>query len=222
MNKQEVLEKIKAVGVLPVIRAPSTDLALRAVEAVLEGGITVLEVTLTVPDALTLIHSLAIRFEDRVVLGAGSVTTTEQALRASEAGAKFIVSPGLNLDMVRVMKEQDVAMVAGALTPTEVMAASQAGADFIKIFPCDSMGGAKYLKALRGPLPHVSLVPTGGVSVETAPEFLRAGAVALGVGSDLVDLKALAAGQESVIVERARALLDAVRRTRKELSAKAD
>lgn len=215
MTKDQVLSHLIEVGIVPVIRAPSTDLALRGVEAVLEAGITVLEITLTVPDALTLINSLSIRFDNKVLLGAGSVTTVDQAKAAAEAGARFIVSPGLNVDMVRAMKADGVAMVAGALTPTEVMAAHAAGADLVKIFPCSALGGAKYLKALRGPLPHVKLVPTGGVNADTAADFLEAGAIALGVGSDLVDIGALEAGQDQVVTERGRALMRIVREARR-------
>lgn len=215
MTKQEVLSQITEIGIVPVIRAPSTDLALRAVEAVLEAGISVLEITLTVPDALTLINSLSIRFEDRALLGAGSVLTAESAEQCVDAGAKFIVSPGLNVSMIEAMKRRDIAMIAGALTPTEVMAALQAEADLIKVFPCSALGGASYLKALRGPLPHAKLVPTGGVNADTAADFIRAGATALGVGSDLIDIRALVAGKDEEITQSARTLLRIVQEARR-------
>jgi 2-dehydro-3-deoxyphosphogluconate aldolase/(4S)-4-hydroxy-2-oxoglutarate aldolase len=215
MTKQEVLSQITEIGIVPVIRAPSTDLALRAVEAVLEAGVSVLEITLTVPDALTLINSLSIRFEHRAILGAGSVLTAESAQQCADAGAKFIVSPGLNVEMVEAMKRRETLMVAGALTPTEVMAALAAEADLIKVFPCSALGGARYLKALRGPLPQVKLIPTGGVNADTAADFIRAGATALGVGSELVDMEALQAGKDDEITRRARTLVRIVQEARR-------
>jgi 2-dehydro-3-deoxyphosphogluconate aldolase/(4S)-4-hydroxy-2-oxoglutarate aldolase len=215
MTKQEVLSQITEIGIVPVIRAPSTDLALRAVEAVLEAGVSVLEITLTVPDALTLINSLSIRFEHRAILGAGSVLTAESAQQCADAGAKFIVSPGLNVEMVEAMKRRETLMVAGALTPTEVMAALAAEADLIKVFPCSALGGARYLKALRGPLPQVKLIPTGGVNADTAADFIRAGATALGVGSELVDMVALQAGKDDEITRRARTLVRIVQEARR-------
>ncbi len=214
MTAHEVLARIKSNGIIPVIRASKANLAEKAVDALIKGGLAVVEITLTVPDAPGLIASTAKRAEDDVLVGAGSVTTAEEALRCIEAGAQFIVSPGLNLDMVRAVKARGIAMIAGALTPTEVMAAHAAGADLVKVFPCSALGGEKYLRALRGPLPHIELVPTGGVNVQTVGAFVRAGAVAVGVGSDLVDVAALERGDEHVVVESARELLGALIKAR--------
>lgn len=215
MNREQVLSRIKNAGILPVVRAPTTKLAERAVEALIEGGLSVVEITLTVPSASELISSIAAQHAGVILVGAGSVTTTAEALRSIEAGAQFIVSPGLNVDLVEAVTSKDIVMICGALTPTEVMAAKAAGADLVKIFPCSALGGPKYLKALRGPLPHVELVPTGGVNVGTVGDFVRAGAVALGVGSDLVDVGALQRGEDQVLTDRARALLLALEEARR-------
>lgn len=213
-NKADVLARIQEVALVPVVRAPSSDLAQAAVEAILEGGISIFEITLTVPGAVGLIEQLRQRFGDRAVIGAGTVLTAEQAADCLEAGAQFIVSPGLDVPTVELGLRRGVACMPGALTPTEVIAAHKLGVDMVKIFPCSAMGGASYIKALRGPLPHVKFLPTGGVNATTAREYLAAGASALGIGSELVDAKALAAGQTDVITARAKELVDAVRAAR--------
>jgi 2-dehydro-3-deoxyphosphogluconate aldolase/(4S)-4-hydroxy-2-oxoglutarate aldolase len=218
MTRAEICQRIEEVGIVPVVRAPSAELALRAVEAVRAGGISIFEITMTVPDAIAVIRSLAQRFAgqspDRVILGAGTVLSAEDARACIDAGAQFIVSPGLDLGTIQAAHAREVAVMPGALTPTEVITAWKAGAEMVKIFPCSAVGGAKYLRALRGPLPQVKLLPTGGVSVSTAQEYIAAGAAALGIGSELVDPAALAAGQDAVLTERARWLVDAVRAAR--------
>ena len=210
----DVCGEIEAFGLVPVVRAPSAALAERAVHAVFAGGVRVFEITLTVPDALPLISKLAREFEGRALIGAGTVLTTDQARGCIDAGARFIVSPGFDPDTVSLALSRDIAVMPGALTPTEVIAAWHSGAPMVKIFPCSAMGGAKYLRALRGPLPDVKLMPTGGVNAATAAEYLAAGASALGIGSELVDVAALEAGRDQEISARARELCDIVERAR--------
>jgi 2-dehydro-3-deoxyphosphogluconate aldolase / (4S)-4-hydroxy-2-oxoglutarate aldolase len=213
-TKADVLAHIEEVALVPVVRAPSAELALAAVDAILEGGISIFEITLTVPGAVQLIEKLAQRVAGRAVIGAGTVLTPEQAASVIDAGAQFIVSPGLDAPTIELVLKRGVVCLPGALTPTEVIAAWKLGADMVKIFPCSAMGGAKYIKALKAPLPQVKMLPTGGVSAATAREYLDAGSSALGIGSELVDAKALAAGQGSVVTARAKELVDAVRAAR--------
>lgn len=218
MRRSEVLRKVEEIGIVPVVRAPSPELATRAVEALLAGGIPIAEITMTVPGAVELIRTLAIRFRDQVLVGAGTVLDAAQAEACLDAGAEFVVSPGLDLPTIAAVRARDVAMMAGALTPTEVIAAWKAGADMVKIFPCSAMGGARYLRSLRGPLPQVKLLPTGGVTPENAAELIAAGAAALGLGSELVDAAALQAGKDAELTERSRALratVDSARRNRR-------
>jgi 2-dehydro-3-deoxyphosphogluconate aldolase/(4S)-4-hydroxy-2-oxoglutarate aldolase len=214
MNRAELCRHIADVGVVPVVRAPSAPLAIRAVEAVLAGGIAVFEITMTVPDALSVIRSLVERFGDRATVGAGTVLSASDALACIDAGAQFVVSPGLDLATVAAVHARGLPMMPGALTPTEVITAWKAGADMVKIFPCSAVGGAKYLRALRGPLPDVQMLPTGGVSLSTARDYIEAGAAALGVGSELVDVAAIAAGADATVTERARELCAVVRAAR--------
>jgi 2-dehydro-3-deoxyphosphogluconate aldolase / (4S)-4-hydroxy-2-oxoglutarate aldolase len=185
MEKAAVRKRIEEVGIVPVIRASSPDEARFAADAIYEGGISVAEITMTVPGALAVISELA-RNVPGVLIGAGTVLNAESARRCLEAGAQFLVSPGLHLKTVEHAVHHNVLIIAGALTPTEIMAAWEAGADFVKVFPCSSVGGPSYLRALKGPFPDIPLVPTGGVNLETAQEFLREGAAALGVGGELI------------------------------------
>lgn len=214
-SKADVLSHLQRVALVPVVRAPSAELALSAVEAILEGGISVFEITLTVPGAVQLIESLTRRFGGRAVIGAGTVLSAEQAAACIDAGAQFIVSPGLDPQVVELVLKRDCACLPGALTPTEVISAWRLGADMVKVFPCSAMGGASYIKALRGPLPQIKLLPTGGVNATNARDYLDAGAAALGIGSELVDARALAAGQTSLITARAQELVNAVRDARR-------
>jgi 2-dehydro-3-deoxyphosphogluconate aldolase / (4S)-4-hydroxy-2-oxoglutarate aldolase len=218
MNRVEVCRSVEEVGIVPVIRANSPELAQRAAEAVLAGGVSVFEITMTVPGAIKLISSLAERFRGRALVGAGTVLTADEARACIDAGACFIVSPGLDLPTVELSLARDTAIMPGALTPTEVITAWKAGADMVKIFPCSAMGGAKYLRALKAPLPAVKLLPTGGVSLATAHEYIEAGASALGVGAELVDLEALKADQDHVLTERARQLITIVAEARAKLA----
>ncbi|HEX3250177.1 MAG TPA: bifunctional 4-hydroxy-2-oxoglutarate aldolase/2-dehydro-3-deoxy-phosphogluconate aldolase [Pyrinomonadaceae bacterium] len=210
MNKTEVINKIREIGVIPVVRATSAEEAMRAIDAIREGGISVLEITMTVPNAFSLIEMVTTRFGSDALVGAGTVLDAETAKSCIASGAQFVVSPALNLDTVAYCREQDVAVMPGALTPTEVVQAWNAGADFVKVFPAGAVGGPTYLKSLKAPLPQIELVPTGGVSLKTAADFIRAGAAALGVGADLVDIKV----QSSLITERARQFVEIVRQAR--------
>jgi len=214
MNKSEVVQTIRDVGIIPVVRAQSADEAMMAIDAIRAGGISLLEITMTVPGAVQLIEKVAKRYGAEALVGAGTVLDAETARACVDAGAQFVVSPSLNLETIEVCRAHDVAVLPGALTPTEVVNAWNAGADFVKVFPAGAVGGPSYLKALKAPLPHIELVPTGGVSLKTAADFIKAGASALGVGADLVDLKALREGQQHIITERAREFVRIVREAR--------
>ncbi|HKP80979.1 MAG TPA: bifunctional 4-hydroxy-2-oxoglutarate aldolase/2-dehydro-3-deoxy-phosphogluconate aldolase [Pyrinomonadaceae bacterium] len=215
MNKSEVLKQIKEVGVIPVVRATTADEAMRAIDAIREGGISVLEITMTVPGAVSVIEQVAARFGIDVLVGAGTVLDAETAKECVSAGAQFIVSPALNMETIAYCREQDVVVMPGALTPTEVVQAWNAGADLVKVFPAGAVGGASYLKALKAPLPQIELVPTGGVSLITAADFIKAGAAALGVGADLVNIKAIREGQSALITERAKQYVQIVHEARR-------
>ncbi|MFL6285356.1 MAG: bifunctional 2-keto-4-hydroxyglutarate aldolase/2-keto-3-deoxy-6-phosphogluconate aldolase [Pyrinomonadaceae bacterium] len=221
MKKEEVLRRIAEVGVVPVVRAASADEALCVAEAIREGGVNVLEITMTVPGAVRVIERVADAFGDSVVVGAGTVLDAETARACMLAGAQFVVGPSLDVATVEICRRYSVAVLPGALTPTEVVRAWQAGADVVKVFPCGALGGAKYLKSLKAPLPQVEMMPTGGVSLSTAAEFIKAGAFALGVGADLVNTKAIREGRPQEVTEAARAYVEAVRRARG-VSARAD
>jgi 2-dehydro-3-deoxyphosphogluconate aldolase/(4S)-4-hydroxy-2-oxoglutarate aldolase len=214
MNKPEVLQTIRDTGLIPVVRAESAEQAMRAVAAISAGGVNVLEVTMTVPGAIGVIEQLSKAYGDKAVIGAGTVLDSETAQACIQAGAQFIVSPALNEETILYCRTNDVAIFPGALTPTEVVRAWNAGADAVKVFPAGAVGGASYLKALKAPLPHIELVPTGGVSLKTAADFIKAGAMALGVGADLVDLTALREGNDELIRDRARQFVEIVRTAR--------
>ena len=220
MNKTDVLKQIRDIGIIPVVRATSADEAMRAIDAIREGGVSVLEITMTVPGAVSVIEQLAKNYGNDVLVGAGTVLDPETARACILSGAKFVVSPALNVETIECCRRYGVAVMPGALTPTEVVQAWTAGADFVKVFPAGALGGASYLKALKAPLPQIELVPTGGVSLKTAADFIKAGASALGVGADLVDLKAIRDGQASIITERAKQYVEIVREARASLSDK--
>lgn len=213
---QEIIERV---GLIPVLRAKSAAQAHAVVEAMIAGGVTIVEVTMTVPGAIGLLKELKKEYGDKLLLGSGSVTNGEDAQSTIDAGAEFVVSPSLHPDVIAVTKNNGKLSVPGALTPTEVFNARREGADYIKIFPCSAMGGASYLKALLAPFPNLKLIPTGGVTLENAESFLRAGARALGVGSDLVNMAAIEAGKPEAITETARAYLEVFARVRAEARA---
>jgi 2-dehydro-3-deoxyphosphogluconate aldolase / (4S)-4-hydroxy-2-oxoglutarate aldolase len=214
MDKQKVRERIIEIGIVPVVRASSSREARIAADAVCEGGIPIVEITMTVPGAVEVIRQLMKSSSGDVLVGAGTVINAEAARRCLDAGAQFLVSPGLNTQVIGLAAAEEKLMMAGALTPTEVITAWEAGSDFVKVFPCGQVGGAKYIKALRGPLPQVPLVPTGGVNLNTAAEFIEAGAAALGVGGELVQAEALKSNKPEVIVENARKFLAIVKEAR--------
>jgi len=213
MNKLKALDRVLSSGLVAIIRSSRSDMLVDVAEALLAGGVEVMEVTFTVPNAVGVLEQVASRLGDRIVLGAGTVLDTETARLAILAGAEFIVSPSTNLDVIQLCRRYDKAVMPGALTPTEIVAAWQAGADVVKIFPSDTFG-PKYLKALRAPLPQVRMMPTGGVTLDTAADFLRAGACALGVGGSLVEAKALETGDLKRIESMARQFVEIVRATR--------
>ncbi len=210
----EVAQRLEAAGIIPVVRARSASEALGVVEAMVAGGISVVEVTMTVPGAIDVLKELKRIYGSSLLLGSGTVTDVGECIATIDAGAEFVVSPSLHLDVIAATKERGKVCLPGALTPTEVITAWRAGADFVKVFPCSAMGGASYLKMLKAPFPFLRMVPTGGVNLETAASFLEAGASALGVGGDLVNVAALAKGKPEVITIAARAYLDVVARTR--------
>ncbi len=217
MNKSEIMQHIAEIGVIPVVRAESADIALRAIDAIQAGGISVLEITMTVPGAIRIIEEVAQKLGSKAVVGAGTVLDEVTARQCILAGAQFIVSPALNLDTISCCHRYGIVVIPGAMTPTEVVTASSAGADWVKVFPAGALGGPSYIKALKAPLPHIQLVPTGGVSLKTAADFILAGAIALGVGTDLVDTKALRDGEDRLITQRARQFVEVVKEARSEL-----
>ncbi len=214
MTKAETIQRIRDIGIIPVVRASSANEAIQVVEAIKAGGVSLLEITMTVPGAVQVIEQLVNRFGDDATVGAGTVLDPQTADACIAAGAKFIVSPALNLETIALCRQRDVPVMPGALTPTEIVTAWNAGADFVKVFPCGAMGGASYIKSLKAPLPQIELVPTGGVTLSTAASFIQAGAAAIGVGADLVDVKAIRAGQTEKVTEAARAYVAAVRGAR--------
>lgn len=219
MDKETVRDRITQVGIVPVVRASSSSEARLAAEAVCEGGIPIVEITMTVPGAIEVIRELAKHAASSgLLIGAGTVLNVNTARRCLDAGAQFLVSPGFNLHTVELAGREGKLIMAGALTPTEVITAWEAGSDFVKVFPCGQVGGAKYIKALKGPLPQIPLVPTGGVNLTTAAEFLEAGAAALGIGGELVPPAALRSGNAEIIIENARQFLSIVKHTRAKLS----
>ena len=210
--KETTRHIIEASGLIPVLRAKSVSQAHAVVRAMMEGGVKVVEVTMTVPGAIDLLRDLKHEYGSDLLLGSGTVTTPEEAAATIAAGAEFVVSPSLHPDVIEVTREHGKVSIPGALTPTEVITAWRAGADYVKIFPCSAMGGASYLKSLLAPFPHLMLIPTGGVTLQTAESFLNAGARALGVGSDLVNLQAIDNGAPEIITRTAQAYMEIIQR----------
>ena len=209
---QQIIERV---GLIPVLRAKSVAQGRAVVDAMVAGGVTVVEVTMTVPGAIDLIKELKKAYGSGLLLGSGTVTTADQAQATIDAGAEFVVSPSLHPEVIAKTKANKKISCPGALTPTEAISAWDAGADYVKIFPCSAVGGASYLKSLLAPFPHLKLIPTGGVTLDTAASFIKAGARALGVGSDLVNLAAVDAGNAETITETARAYLKVLAEARK-------
>lgn len=217
-RKDEVRSLIEAIGIVPVVRAASSQEARFAAEAVWHGGISIVEITMTVPGAMEVIADLA-RTTPEVLTGAGTVTDADMAQRCIDAGAQFLVSPGFDAETVKLAVRKGILIMAGALTPTEVITAWKAGADFVKVFPCGQVGGASYIKALKGPLPQVPLVPTGGVNLNNAADYLAAGAAALGVGGELILKEALVSHKPELIREMASRFVSIVKRAREKSTA---
>lgn len=213
MSRDRTLARIIGTGIVAVLRAPSGAMLVDVAEALLAGGVEAMEVTFTVPGAPRVLEQVAARLGNKILLGAGTVLDSETARTAILAGAEFVVGPTVNLEVIRLCRRYDKAVLPGALTPTEVITAWEAGADIVKVFPADLMG-PKYLKALHGPLPQVKLMPTGGVNLDTAADFLNAGASALGIGGSLVEAKAVAAGDMDRIASLARQYVALVKKTR--------
>jgi 2-dehydro-3-deoxyphosphogluconate aldolase/(4S)-4-hydroxy-2-oxoglutarate aldolase len=214
MPNLKTVEKILDVGLIPVVRATSGDEAMAIAEAIASGGVSILEITMTVPGAIGAIEKVTSRYGKEVLVGAGTVLDPETARICILAGAEFIVTPSLKTSTIEMCKRYSKVVIPGALTPTEVVAAWEAGADFVKVFPCDNVGGAKYIKALKGPFPQIDLIPTGGVNLNTAEEFIIAGSAALAVGSELVDKAAVVARDFQKISENARRFMEAVKSAR--------
>lgn len=220
MTIDEVIQKIGEIGIIPVVRATTAAEANHAVEAIFTGGILAVEITMTVPNAVAVIREVAQQYKGKVLVGAGTVTSGEQAEQCIKAGAEFLVSPGLVASLLSLARASEILAIPGALTPTELMHAYEQGAQLVKIFPCGNVGGPKYIKSLRAPFPQAQLIPTGGVNAANAAEFIAAGAFALGVGADLVDAKALREGNLEKITAGAKELVAAVASARAALNEK--
>jgi 2-dehydro-3-deoxyphosphogluconate aldolase/(4S)-4-hydroxy-2-oxoglutarate aldolase len=214
MEKRDVFNRMIAEGLIPVVRVTSAKEAIDVADAIKEGGVTSIEITMSVQGAIDVIKELTQKYRDEIIMGAGTVLDTETGRAALLAGAQFIVSPTLNLDLIQLAHRYSAVVIPGTMTPTEILAAWNAGADMVKVFPAAQLGGPEYLKALRGPLPQILLVPTGGVNLQNAGAFIKAGATALGVGGELVDKKAIKEKKFNVITENARAYLKAIREAR--------
>ena len=213
MDRAQMLEKMIDCGIVAVVRTPSDETARKAVEAVMAGGVIVVEITFTVPNAVDVIRKVAGSIGPDVILGAGTVTDADKARAAIDAGARFIVAPNTDIPTIEVSREMGAVVIPGAFTPTEVVVADAAGADAVKIFPASAVG-PDYIKALRGPLPNVKYVPTGGIGLDNIPDYVKAGAVMFGVGGTLVDKKLVEAGDYATITRRAEAFNEVIRQAR--------
>jgi 2-dehydro-3-deoxyphosphogluconate aldolase/(4S)-4-hydroxy-2-oxoglutarate aldolase len=217
MDRKDVCAKIQEIGIVPAVRTSSTEDARFAAEAVAHSGIPIVEITMTVPGALEVIAHLVNHLPD-VIVGAGTLLDVDTARSCVDAGVAFLTSPGLDLEIVEFAKKENIAVMAGALTPTEVITAWKAGSDFVKVFPCAQVGGDSYIRALRGPFPQVQLIAAGGVNQQTASHFILAGAAALGIGRELIPREALEKKEEGRIRELARRFLHSVKTARGQLA----
>lgn len=213
MGQGEEVDLIRRAGVIAIMRAKSSEQLLRAADAIREGGVCAIEVTMTTPGALSVIEQAAARYDRGVLFGAGTVLDSESARAAISAGAQFIVGPSFNTAVVETCRRYSIPVIPGAYTPTEILAAWECGADLVKVFPA-SVGGPALIKALKAPLPQVEVVPVGGVNLDTAAEFIQAGAAAVGVGSSLVNQELLEAGDFGTLTDRARRFVEEVARGR--------
>ena len=220
MKKDQIKASILDVGIVPIVRTSSSESAVQSIEAVYRGGIRSAEITMTVPGAIQALEKLADALGDKMTLGAGTVLDPETARACILAGAQFLVTPALRVSTIEVAHRYSKVICPGALTPTEVLTAWEAGADFVKIFPCSNMGGAKYIKALKAPFPQIEMIPTGGVNLETAADFLKAGAAAVAVGGELIDAQTIQEGKYAVFEERAKQFLQVVSAARAAMGAR--
>ncbi|MBV9267164.1 MAG: bifunctional 4-hydroxy-2-oxoglutarate aldolase/2-dehydro-3-deoxy-phosphogluconate aldolase, partial [Acidobacteriaceae bacterium] len=200
----DIVNRIKEIAIVPIVRTSSAKMAIDAVAAIYDGGIPCVEITMTVDGAIKALEAVADKYGNTILLGAGTVLDPETARACMLAGAQFFVTPALNVRTIELVKRYSKPIFPGALTPTEIVTAWEAGADGVKVFPCSAVGGAKYIKALKGPFPHIELVPTGGVNLDTIADFLNAGSAAVGVGGELVDAKSCSEGRYDVISQRAK------------------
>jgi len=214
MEKREVFNRMVSEGLIPVIRVASAPEAIDVADAIKEGGVTLIEITMSVAGAIDAIKELTKKYKDDIIMGAGTILDPETGRAALLAGAQFLVTPTLNLDLIQLAHRYSAVIVPGAATPTEILTAWNAGADMVKVFPAGQLGGPEYIKALRGPLPQILYVPTGGVNLQNAGAFIKAGATALGVGGELVDKKAVKEKKFNIITENTRAFLKAIKEAR--------
>jgi 2-dehydro-3-deoxyphosphogluconate aldolase/(4S)-4-hydroxy-2-oxoglutarate aldolase len=214
MKHFEIMHRLRDLAIVPIVRTSSESTALSIVGSIILGGINCVEITMTVPNALRAIEKVADQYGDRVVIGAGTVLDPETARSCMLAGAQFFVTPSLNLRTIELARRYSLPIFPGALTPTEIVTAWEAGADAVKVFPCSAMGGAKYIKAVKAPFPQIDLIPTGGVNLDTCAEFLEAGSTAVGVGSELADSKSINAGNFEIVTRRAQQFLEIVAKVR--------
>lgn len=219
MHQRDILAQITEIGIVPVVRTTSAESAIQAIQAIHRGGVRAAEITMTVPGAVRALEKIADEFGGKIVLGAGTVLDPETARICILAGAQFLVTPNLKPATIEMAKRYSKVICPGALTPTEVLTAWEAGADVVKIFPAGNVGGPKYIKALKGPFPQIEMIPTGGVNLETAGEFLKAGACAVAVGGELVDGKLIKEGRFDLIEEKARQYLAVIAKARSEIRA---
>jgi 2-dehydro-3-deoxyphosphogluconate aldolase/(4S)-4-hydroxy-2-oxoglutarate aldolase len=210
----EIMQRLRELAVIPIVRTSSEATALAIVGAVIKGGIPCVEITMTVPNALDAIEKVADEYGDSVLIGAGTVLDPETARTCMLAGAQFFVTPSLNLKTIELARRYSRPVFPGALTPTEILTAWEAGADGIKVFPCSALGGSRYIKAIKAPFPHIDLIPTGGVNLDTIADFLQAGSTAVGIGSELIDAQALSSGNYAVVTTRARQFMEIVAKVR--------
>jgi 2-dehydro-3-deoxyphosphogluconate aldolase/(4S)-4-hydroxy-2-oxoglutarate aldolase len=210
-SKEKTMKHIHDTGLIPIIRVESADIAFKVADAFLDGGVNIIEVTMSVPGAIDVVKQLLKQFGDKVLIGTGTVVNGKMAIEAIEAGSDFIVSPNYSRELIETVTSRSKPIIPGALTPTEIYDAYTMGADAVKVFPCGNVGGADYLKAIRGPLPHIPLVPTGGVELDTAGPMIEAGAFALGVGGAITDKKAIKEGKYEIITENVQKFLDIIK-----------
>ena len=214
MEKRDVLNRMMTEGLIPVIRVSSAQEAVDVADAIKEGGVSFIEITMSVPGAIDTIKDLVKKYKDDIIMGAGTVLDPETGRAALLAGAQFIVSPMINLDLIQLAHRYSAVVIPGAMTPTEILTAWNAGADLVKVFPAAQMGGPEYIRAIKAPFPQILLVPTGGVNLQNAGAFIKAGSTALGAGCELVDNKAVKEKKFNVITENTRAFLKAIKEAR--------